>query len=74
MEEGFDWDKECKRKVKDFPMYAGRLQDIDYKSVIASRIDWKDPNFAPTANQLLDTEIRGSARHDKWRNYVWKRP
>lgn len=50
LEEGFDWDKECKRKVKEFPMYAGRLQEIDYKSVIASRIDWKDPNFAPSVN------------------------
>ena len=55
-------------------MYDGRLQRIDYQSVIETGVDWKDPNFATTVDSLVDSEIRNSSRHDKWRSYVWKRP
>ena len=44
-----DWDAPCNRTVKEFPMYAERLKDIDYQGIIDSGIDdWKDENFPTT--------------------------
>jgi hypothetical protein len=72
--EGMDWDKECTRKVKEFPMYSGRLEQIDWQSAIATEIDWKDPHFPADASSILDSEIRATERHDRWRDFTWKRP
>ena len=48
-ESEMDWDAPCNRTVKEFPMYAERLKDIDYQGIIDSGIDdWKDENFPTT--------------------------
>ena len=53
----FDWDKECRRNVKDFPMYEGRLQPIDWERIVDLGLDWKDPNFPLSVESLLEREL-----------------
>jgi len=70
-----DWDKRCERSIKEFPMYADRLKDIDYQSAIDAGIDWIDPNFAHDDSSLMDPRIRNPMYiHGSWNRYSWRRP
>ena len=58
IDSNIDWDKTCNRTVKEFPMYADRLKEIDWRAAIASKVDWTDPTFAHDSESLLDPTIR----------------
>ena len=58
IDSNIDWDKECNRAVKEFPMYADRLKEIDWRAAIESNVDWTDPNFTHDIESLLDPTIR----------------
>ena len=72
--ENIDWEKPCRTKVKDYAVYGGRLQEIDWVQHIIERADWKDPYFKADATSLLDPTVNTTGHNLKWRNYTWKRP
>ena len=55
--ENIDWEKPCRTKVKDYAVYGGRLQEIDWVQHIIERADWKDPYFKADATSLLDPTV-----------------
>jgi hypothetical protein len=64
------------KKVPEFDFYRTRLQDVDYKKIIAKRDDWKDPNFPPSQASLIDPEMFDNEpeKYNSWRNFTWRRP
>ena len=74
IETPIDWDAPCTREVQEFPMYAGRLKEIDWEQIIEMGQDWKDETFPLTQASILDSNIRQESRHSKWEDFTWKRP
>ena len=42
------------REVKEFPFYATRLQEIDWRSIVAAGQPWTDPHFKPELSSIID--------------------
>ena len=74
LDSALNWEKPCSRTVQDFAMYSERLREIDWRAAIATNEDWKDPNWSNDVSSLLDPEIQNESRHERWRNFTWKRP
>ena len=62
------------RPIKEFPFYAKRLHEIDYKAIIDARKPWRDPYFKADINSILDPTMMRSERLKNWETYTWKRP
>ena len=71
--DGIDWDKGCKVNVQEFSIYSQRLKEIDWVEHIIAR-EFRDPYFPTDINSLLDPSKPQEERHEKWRNFTWKRP
>ena len=67
-------DKEVTRQVKEFPFYSTRLQEIDWQSVIAAGVDWKDPHFRTHVSSIVDESMVRNSRITAWTTLTWKRP
>ena len=72
--ESMDWDRECNRRVEEYPFYSTRLAPIDWQDAIAQRRDWTDPNFPHNETSLYDRELPRESRHNEWSQFIWKRP
>ena len=71
--DGIDWDKGCKVNVQEFSIYSQRLKEIDWVEHIIAR-EFRDPYFPTDITSLLDPSKPQEERHEKWRNFTWKRP
>jgi calpain-15 len=64
---------ETERPIQEYPFFKTRLQDIDYKAIIAAKGRWEDPYFRHDASSLFDPEMEKTEENKKWQKYEWKR-
>ena len=66
--------KPVHRKVREFPFYSTRLQEINYQAIIAEGREWTDNTFRPITSSIIDETMSRDSRIQSWSTLAWKRP
>ena len=60
--------------MREFPFYATRLQEIDWRTILQTGQPWTDPHFKPQVSSIIDEDMTRNRRIQAWSTLVWRRP
>ena len=68
-------EKAHEQSITDFSYMNSRLKPIDWKSIIASKVEkWVDPHFKACKDAIQDPMIMKTKRVLNWGIFEWRRP
>jgi len=69
-----EFNENAHRCVTEYPWYADRLREVDWKAALESDELFEDPTFPADVSSILDSDMPEHPMAARWSKFSWKRP